>query len=80
VEVKHLAMNPGVKGQRINVRNQRIQKLFPETFSLSFVKPPPVRQIIKRGREDSDLHAAGLRNAAFACSQSSVCSSPAASR
>jgi len=80
MKAKNLPMNPGIKNQRIYVREKRIEKIAAQTFTLLFVEIPSFCQIIEAGLKDAKIHFPPLRNFDLACSQSNIFSSPLATR
>lgn len=67
-------VNPAVKHQRINVREERINEIVSQTGTLSFVEAVTILQVFARGAKDLDLHDNSFRMRRFADSQSSTSS------
>ena len=50
-------MDPSLQHERINLREQAVEKVFTDTLLLEIIKLPGGGQIVQRRAQDSDLHS-----------------------
>src|ERR1035437_8726339 len=80
MKTKNLPVDPCIQHERLDLCEEAVQKVRPQSLALPLVELPPAVQILRCRIQDAQLHPARLRNSALASSQSRTPSEPERTR